>query len=389
MADTQDTNIPALKREKAQLQRGIVVAQKMISNYELRIESIDSQLQELEGHIAPEDPENVIKAKIPALFSDEMLSGASNELSLRPKMPPVARRGALSAKEKMRQYEEEQAEKAKAQESAPPSRAPSSRPTRPLRPGEKPQQDPSQMPPELRKEWLIQKLVQRDPRQMREGLLELDKPYNKTLKPQLLKDPKFLKLYKNAQEQVGKYEKICMSMKKNLKIMMQSSSDVVKSRMEDLKKGRIGQGIAGLKEISDSSSWGNEIGEAAHKIVNDVKDLYRMFDIKPEQAITKELLEEARPILTAQTTEKSNADKDVDTRSRQNMIWGETKEITDEDKRALNEIKKITGTDELPPLEKKEDMKRVKEIIIAIALSESKENKALKAAQMAAAAAQR
>ena len=34
--------------------------------------------------------------------------------------------------------------------------------------------------------------------------------------------------------------------------MMQSSSDVVKSRMEDLKKGRIGQGIAGLKEISDS-----------------------------------------------------------------------------------------------------------------------------------------
>ena len=148
---------------------------------------------------------------------------------------------------------------------------------------------------------------------------------------------------------------------------MRSSSDVVKLQISKLRSGKVGSAVSGLKEISNAVNFDNEVGKAAGNVVKGVQELYKMFGIRPEEALNKELLEEAKPVFTHQMAEKGKYDREIDVKSRQNRLWGETKEITDEEKELLKKISKVTGTDKLPSVKKKDDMKLVKELIVDIA----------------------
>jgi len=131
-----------------------------------------------------------------------------------------------------------------------------------------------------------------------------------------------------------------------------------------LRAGKVGSAVAGLKEISSSVKFDNEVGMAAKGVVKGVEDLYKMFNIKPEEALNKEMLEEARPVFTHQMAEKGRNDREIDLKSRQNKVWGESRELTDEERAALKRIAQSTGSDKLPSESKKEDMKLVKDLLV-------------------------
>ena len=57
--------------------------------------------------------------------------------------------------------------------------------------------------------------------------------------------------------------------------------------------------------------------------------------------------------------EKGKNDREVDLKSKQNKVWGETKEITDQEKAVVQEISTKQGAENLPKVEKKEDVKKV------------------------------
>lgn len=364
MSDELDfvEQLKELERSKQQLLHGQVVAGRFLDNSNKRLEDINEQIEILRQFMGLDDVPNTLKQIDPIDEND------GQTLEMHPKAGDTVRRGAISAKEKQEHAEETEKERQEARESA--QQGEPINPSQPQRPNQQgkggltPEQQ-RQLTPDERKDEIRKKLTQRDPRKMKEGLEELKKPENKGL---FDGDQEFAKLLKGAEGKVEKYDKIQNSLRRNLKSLMQSSSEVVKMRIGDLRAGRIGAGVTGFAEIANSSSFGNEVAGAAKEVVNGIKELYKEFDIKPEEAITKELLEESRPYFTREMSEKSKNDRDIDLKSRQNRdVWGETKEITDEELEALKKIKAVTGTDKLPPHEKKEDMKLVKEMVTDIA----------------------
>lgn len=351
-----------LERHKQQLLHGRGVAGRFLSNSEKRLNEIDDQIQIIHQFLDAEGVENTI------LPPDSLDERENKIFEIHPRRRDLIQQ--MTVKEKKALLKEAEEEREAKEESVERVTDPN-QPQQPQQPRQPNDFGKTPIPEQQklltldeRKDAIRKKLSERDPRKMKEGLTELKKPENKDLTDD---DPAFSKLIKNAEGKVNKYDKIQDSMRRNLKTLMQSASDVVKMRIADLRAGRIGAGVVGLKEISNSASFGNEVAGAANKVVNGVKELYKEFDIKPEEALSKELLEEARPIFTREMSEKSVSDRDIDLHSRQNKLWGDTKEITDEELETLKKIKELTGTDKLPPVAKKEDMKLVKDIVTEIA----------------------
>lgn len=355
-----------LRKRRRVCEQIINIAERKIASSKNEILEIDEQLEALDpGFYSPfGTSENSVLPSEVLNTQEQTILGASPF----GKGDTIPRRGAMSAKEKEARAKEEAEKLKQEKENAQAKPGATQDPDKPVLPGQGKKPDPNQpMTPEQKKEFLTKKLIQKDPRQQKEAIKELKKPENKDLFKEFMQDKEFAKIYKNAETMVGKYDKIQTSLRKSLKSLMQSSSDVVKMRIADLRSGKIGAAVVGFKEIASSASFGNEVARAANNVVKGVKELYKLFDIKPEEALNKELLEEARPLFTRQGTEKSKWDRDIDLTSRQNKVWGETKEITDEERAALKKAAEITGTDKLPSISKKDDMARVKEIVQEVA----------------------
>ena len=350
-----------LNKRKLSLQSKLKSSLKMRLKIQEELNDIQEQLDLLNLSLLT-PAEKTIKPVIPSeLIAGPTLDAPGKDTNFK----GTARRGAMTKKEKDELVEIADKKKKEEQTNAPGQ--PVAKPGRPVRPGEKPLNPQQPMTPEQKKEFITNKLKQRDPRQQKEGIEFLKKPENKALLPELMKDKDFEKLYKNAEKSVTKYDNIKNMMRKSLKTLMRSSSDVVKLQISKLRSGKVGSAVSGLKEISNAVNFDNEVGKAAGNVVKGVQELYKMFGIRPEEALNKELLEEAKPVFTHQMAEKGKYDREIDVKSRQNRLWGETKEITDEEKELLKKISKVTGTDKLPSVKKKDDMKLVKELIVDIA----------------------
>ena len=227
---------------------------------------------------------------------------------------------------------------------------------------QQPQQQPELTPAE-RLEQIRQKLTQRDPRKQKEGLEELKKPENKELGKD---DPVFQKLKKNAEKRVQRFDKIRESLRKNLKTLMQSDSEVVKKNLDHIRAG--GMGMAGMKEIGKTTDPRfNDVAKAAQGLFENVSALYKEFGIKPEEALSREALNEAKPTFTRQMGFKSKEDKDIDRNSGQNRWLGQSNELSEEERHTYKKIKDIYGVevDKLPPVDAQtqKDMWIIREII--------------------------
>ena len=270
----------------------------------------------------------------------------------------------LSAQEKEQLIEEEKEKQQKeTEEQVKPNDK--SKPQQPRRPGEKIEPEQPIKTPEERKNDITEKLKQKDPRQQKEGLEELKKPENKDLGKD---DPEFQKLVKESGKRVAKFDKIRDSLRKNLKELMQSDSDVVKKNIAELRAGRIGSGMVGFKEIAQSTDTRfNSVAHAAKGLCENVAALYKEFDIKPEEALSREAMNEAKPIFTRQTGIKSKEDVAIDRNSRQNRYMGESKELSEEERHLYEKIKKAFGVDadKIPPVDAKtqQEMAIVRAII--------------------------
>ena len=330
-----------------------------------KIDDIKEQIDVVRSFLDAEEI-NSIK-QLEDRFNDQVM-----RLDMRVRKGDTVRRGALTAKEKeaqAKEYEKEK-EKRKEENDRPNDKSRPNQPKQPPKAGEaeKPEQ---LLPPQERQAAITEKLKQKDPRKQKEGLEELKKPQNKDLGKD---DPTFQKLVKNADKRVERFDKVKDSLRKNLKTLMQSDSDVIKKNLADIRAGRIGSGVMGLKEVSNSTDGRfNEVAKAAKGVVENVGELYKEFDIKPEEALSREALNEAKPTFTRQTGIKSKEDMAIDRNSRQNRYMGESKELSVEERHVYKRIKDNFGmeADKLPAADAQtvRDMELVRNIVKEVALN--------------------
>lgn len=359
-----------LRRYKKWIKRGLNYVLFFINKNEKELSDLEKEIDDLEqGLVSPWDPE---QKKPKYISQSEMLGVPKLDMpAMDATFKGTVRRGAMSKKEKDELVEE--AKKKQKEERSNSSGQPVNKPNRPLRPGEKPiQPDFNKMTPDQKKDFINKKLKNKDPREQKQGLEILKKPENKEFFQEMMKDKDFQKTFQNAEKMVGKYDKIRDSMRKNLKSLMRSSSDVVKLQISRLRSGKVGSAVSGLKEIAGSVRFDNEVGKAAGSVVKGVEEMYKLFGIKPEESLNKQILDEAKPIFTHQMAEKGKNDREVDLKSKQNKVWGETKEITDQEKEVVQEISTKQGAENLPKVEKKEDVKKVVDTAHEATTSEEK-----------------
>ncbi len=363
MADTGlnfTERLKELQKERQSLDYRKSIAERFLKTAQEKINEIDEEITLINEFIGEADIND------PKAFR-EITAEDIAMLEMHPGKGDRVHRGAMTAKEKVqraKEWEEEAEEKAKqeAEEIRPNDK---SRPQQPKRAGEKTEPEQPIKTPEERQASITEKLKQKDPRKQKEGLEELKKPENKDLGKD---DPEFQKLVKESGKRVARFDKIRESLRKNLKELMQSDSEVVKKNMAELRAGRIGSGVAGFQEIARSTDTRfNSVAQAAKGLCQNVAALYKEFDIKPEEALSREALNEARPIFTRQTGNKTNDDKAVDRNSRQNRYMGESNELSEEERLAYAKVKKLFGidADKLPPIDAKtkEEMAIVRAII--------------------------
>lgn len=363
MADTGLNFIERLKelqKERQSLDYRKSIAERFLKTAQAKLNEIDEEMTLINEFIGEADIND------PKAFR-EITAEDIALLEMHPSATDHVRRGAMTPKEKVqraKELKEEAEEKAKqeAEEIRPNDK---SRPQQPKRAGEKTEPEQPIKTPEERQAIITEKLKQKDPRKQKEGLEELKKPENKDLGKD---DPEFQKLVKESSKRVERFDKIRESLRKNLKELMQSDSEVVKKNMAELRAGRIGSGVAGFQEIARSTDTRfNSVAQAAKGLCQNVAALYKEFDIKPEEALSREALNEARPIFTRQTGNKTNDDKAVDRNSRQNRYMGESNELSEEERLAYAKVKKLFGVDadKLPPIDAKtkEEMAIVRAII--------------------------
>ena len=363
MADTGLNFIERLKelqKERQSLDYRKSIAERFLKTAQAKLNEIDEEMTLINEFIGEADIND------PKAFR-EITAEDIALLEMHPSATDRVRRGAMTPKEKVqraKELKEEAEEKAKqeAEEIRPNDK---SRPQQPKRAGEKTEPEQPIKTPEERQAIITEKLKQKDPRKQKEGLEELKKPENKDLGKD---DPEFQKLVKESSKRVERFDKIRESLRKNLKELMQSDSEVVKKNMAELRAGRIGSGVAGFQEIARSTDTRfNSVAQAAKGLCQNVAALYKEFDIKPEEALSREALNEARPIFTRQTGNKTNDDKAVDRNSRQNRYMGESNELSEEERLAYAKVKKLFGVDadKLPPVDAKtkEEMAIVRAII--------------------------
>lgn len=363
MADTGLNFIERLKelqKERQSLDYRKSIAERFLKTAQAKLNEIDEEMTLINEFIGEADIND------PKAFR-EITAEDIALLEMHPTATDRVRRGAMTPKEKVqraKELKEEAEEKAKqeAEEIRPNDK---SRPQQPKRAGEKTEPEQPIKTPEERQASITEKLKQKDPRKQKEGLEELKKPENKDLGKD---DPEFQKLVKESSKRVERFDKIRESLRKNLKELMQSDSEVVKKNMAELRAGRIGSGVAGFQEIARSTDTRfNSVAQAAKGLCQNVAALYKEFDIKPEEALSREALNEARPTFTRQTGNKTNDDKAVDRNSRQNRYMGESNELSEEERLAYAKVKKLFGVDadKLPPIDAKtkEEMAIVRAII--------------------------
>lgn len=364
MADTGLNFIERLKelqKERQSLDYRKSIAERFLKTAQAKLNEIDEEMTLINEFIGEADIND------PKAFR-EITAEDIALLEMHPTATDRVRRGAMTPKEKVqraKELKEEAEEKAKqeAEEIRPNDK---SRPQQPKRAGEKTEPEQPIKTPEERQASITEKLKQKDPRKQKEGLEELKKPENKDLGKD---DPEFQKLVKESSKRVERFDKIRESLRKNLKELMQSDSEVVKKNMAELRAGRIGSGVAGFQEIARSTTDTrfNSVAQAAKGLCQNVAALYKEFDIKPEEALSREALNEARPTFTRQTGNKTNDDKAIDRNSRQNRYMGESNELSEEERLAYAKVKKLFGVDadKLPPVDAKtkEEMAIVRAII--------------------------
>lgn len=363
MADTGLNFIERLKelqKERQSLDYRKSIAERFLKTAQAKLNEIDEEMTLINEFIGEADIND------PKAFR-EITAEDIALLEMHPTATDRVRRGAMTPKEKVqraKELQEEAEEKAKqeAEEIRPNDK---SRPQQPKRAGEKTEPEQPIKTPEERQASITEKLKQKDPRKQKEGLEELKKPENKDLGKD---DPEFQKLVKESSKRVERFDKIRESLRKNLKELMQSDSEVVKKNMAELRAGRIGSGVAGFQEIARSTDTRfNSVAQAAKGLCQNVAALYKEFDIKPEEALSREALNEARPTFTRQTGNKTNDDKAIDRNSRQNRYMGESNELSEEERLAYAKVKKLFGVDadKLPPIDAKtkEEMAIVRAII--------------------------
>ena len=346
-----------LKRYKKWIKRGLNYVLFFIKKNEKELSDLEKEISDLEqGIVGPWDPE---QKKPKYISQSEFLASPKLDIpGMDATFKGTARRGAMTKKEKDEMVEE--IKKKRNQEKDMSSAHPASRPNRPPRPGEKPvQPDFQRLTPEQKKEFITKQLKEKDPREQKKGLELLKKPENKEFAQEMMKDKEFQKTFQNAEKMVGKYDKIRASIKKSLTALMRSSSDVVKLQISRLRSGKVNAAVSGLKEISKSVRFDNEVGKAAGTVVKGVEEMFKLFGIKPEEMLNKQMMDEAKPLFTHQMAEKGKNDREIDLKSKQNKVWGETREITDQEKETVSHAKEKTGAENLPQVEKKDDVKKV------------------------------
>ena len=351
-----------LNRQKADLLHRKKVADHFSQTAQRKLDEIDEQIFIIKGFLGEKDT-NVIKP--PEVFDDK----TNERFPLNPTPKKFEPRLIVKGKS---EEEAENEETEKKEKEAATQQAQQARPNQPQQPRTPPQPDQPQQPqqpqeltPAERLEQIRQKLTQRDPRKQKEGLEELKKPENKELGKD---DPVFQKLQKNAEKRVQRFDKIRESLRKNLKTLMQSDSEVVKKNLDHIRAGRIGMGMAGMKEIGKTTDPRfNDVAKAAKGLFENVSALYKEFDIKPEEALSREALNEAKPTFTRQMGFKSKEDKDIDRNSRQNRWLGQSNELSEEERHTYKKIKDIYGVevDKLPPVDAQtqKDMWIIREIV--------------------------
>ncbi len=355
--------LESLTRQKAELLHRKKVADHFSQTAQQKLDEIDEQIVILKGFLGEKDT-NVIK---PKEAFDELTNERVILNQAQKKFEPL-----LIVKGKQAEEAEAEAEKEKEvseQQTKQSQQAQSNQPKQPQTPPQpnQPQQpqQPKELTPAERLEQIRQKLTQRDPRKQKEGLEELKKPENKELGKD---DPVFQKLQKNAEKRVERFDKIRDSLRKNLKVLMQSDSDVVKKNLDHIRAGRIGMGMAGMKEIGKTTDPRfNEVARAAKGLFDNVSALYKEFGIKPEEALSREALNEAKPTFTRQMGFKSKEDKAIDRNSRQNRWLGQSNELSEEERHTYKKIKDAYGVevDKLPPVDAQtqQDMWIIREIV--------------------------
>lgn len=341
------------------------VADRFIQTANLLLREVTAEIELIRQFI---DGEEINTIQPMEQISDDFLRSKFLEQGIIPEQP---RRGAMTAREKEKKVKEAEAEKEKQKKEAAPAPNDKSRPAQPNQPNQPAQPEQPIKTPQERQEDITKKLIQRDPREQKKGLEELKKPENKDLGKD---DPEFQKLIKETKKRVEKFDKIQENLRKNLRELMQSDSDVVKKNMAHLRAGRIGMGVAGFKEIAQSTDGRfNSVAGAAKGVCENVEMLYREFDIKPEEALSRETLNEAKPLFTRQMGTKSNEDKAIDRNSRQNRYLGESNELSEEERHTFKVIKEVYGVEaeKLPPTDVKtqQDMEIVRSIVHETALN--------------------
>ncbi len=355
-----EERLKELEEQKTSLLYRKGVADRFSQTALARLNDIEEEINLINGFVG------VAEVNAISPMSEVMEDLKISRLAMHPGRTDKVRRGAMSVKEKEKMAEERAEEEEKRKESNEQTKPnDKSTPQKPRRPGEKVEPEQPIKTPEERKEDIIEKLKQKDPRKQKEGLEELKKPENKDLGKD---DPEFQKLVKDSGKRVEKFDKIRDSLRKNLRELMQSDSDVVKKNIAELRAGRIGSGMAGFKEIGQSTDTRfNSVAHAAKGLCDNVAALYKEFDIKPEEALSREAISEAKPIVTRQTGTKSKEDVAIDRNSRQNRYMGESNELSEEERFAYKKVKELYGVeaDKLPPVdtETKRDMAIVRAIV--------------------------
>ena len=348
-----------LNRQKADLLHRKKVADHFSQTAQRKLDEIDEQILIIKGFLGEKDTNEIKPLEV---FDDK----TNERFQANPAPQKFEPRLIVKGKqeEDAENEETEKKEKEAFTQQAQPNQPQQPRtPPQPNQP-QQPQQQPELTPAE-RLEQIRQKLTQRDPRKQKEGLEELKKPENKELGKD---DPVFQKLKKNAEKRVQRFDKIRESLRKNLKTLMQSDSEVVKKNLDHIRAGRIGMGMAGMKEIGKTTDPRfNDVAKAAQGLFENVSALYKEFGIKPEEALSREALNEAKPTFTRQMGFKSKEDKDIDRNSGQNRWLGQSNELSEEERHTYKKIKDIYGVevDKLPPVDAQtqKDMWIIREII--------------------------
>ncbi|MBQ6855310.1 MAG: hypothetical protein IJO11_07745 [Alphaproteobacteria bacterium] len=351
--------LKVLEKERNGLLYRKEVADRFSQTAQKRIAELDEHILLIRQFIGEDDVYSIKP------LSAELDDNDIVRLAMHPKKGDTIRRGALTAKQKEILAQEAEEKREKEQSANMGQKPDKSQPKQPPKAGEPIQPEQPLLPPEIRKELIKQQLSQKDPRKQKKGLEELKKPENKDLGKD---DPQFKKLKENAEKRVKRFEKIREDLRKSLRRLLQSDSMVVKKNLDALTAGRIGAGVAGFKEIAQTTDpRANDVAFAAGNLVKDVMALYKEFDIKPAEALSREAIKDAQPTITRKTGYKTEDDRRIDRNSTQNRYLGQSNELSAQEREEYKKVKMLYGVDvdKLPPtdVETNHSMEIVRSIV--------------------------